>query len=406
MKILKIAIRNIKRNIRRTAITVATIFFGVFVIILASGVVKGFQNETTIHMIETRTGDIQIHKTGYRETLDILPLDLSINFNDVLNGISGIKGVEEISGRILFSGQLATQDESAVLFGKSIDVAKEVAICPRVKENMVIGEFLTPEDKNKIVLTEDLYKKLGVNIGDTALLFATSKEGAINATELIIKGVFHSTLPDSSKKLGYIPLRTAQELLLMDGIVTEVVLKKGKNYDHNKIVQDLKNKFAGYEFEINTWEEIEQTFRQMIENLGFLSIVVSAILFIIVFSTVMNTMLMVVLERTNEIGTLMAIGFKRRHILSLFLFEGAIKGFIGGVIGAVLGSIIVFILSITGVPFYRPGVEGASYIIRPEIDLNIIVLSFLFSLGAAVLASLYPANRGSKMDPVEALRSV
>jgi putative ABC transport system permease protein len=406
VKILKIAIRNIKRNIRRTTITVATIFFGVFVIILASGVVKGFQNETTIHMIETRTGDIQIHKTGYRETLDILPLDLSIKFNDVLNGVSEIKGVEEISGRILFSGQLVTQEESAVLFGKSIDVFKEVAICPRVKDNMVIGEFLTPEDKNEIVLTEDLYKKLGVDIGDTVLLFATSKEGAINATELIIKGVFHSTLPDSSKKLGYIPLRTAQELLLMDGVVTEVVLKKGKNYDHNTIVEEMKNKFAGYEFEINTWEEIEQTFRQMIENLGFLSIVVSAILFIIVFSTVMNTMLMVVLERTREIGTLMAIGFKRRHILSLFLFEGAIKGLIGGVIGTVLGFIIVFILNTTGVPFYRPGVEGAAYIIRPEIDLNIIVLSFLFSVGAAVLASLYPANRGSKMDPVEALRSV
>ncbi|MGD2149493.1 MAG: hypothetical protein PVF99_02695, partial [Desulfobacterales bacterium] len=83
-----------------------------------------------------------------------------------------------------------------------------------------------------------------------------------------------------------------------------------------------------------------------------------------------------------------------------------IKGLIGGVIGTVLGFIIVFILNTTGVPFYRPGVEGAAYIIRPEIDLNIIVLSFLFSVGAAVLASLYPANRGSKMDPVEALRSV
>jgi len=74
VKLLKIAIRNTKRNVRRTAITIVTVVIGVFVIIFAGGMVKGFQNETIVQMIETRTGDIQIHKTGYRETLEMLPL--------------------------------------------------------------------------------------------------------------------------------------------------------------------------------------------------------------------------------------------------------------------------------------------------------------------------------------------
>ena len=406
MKILKIAIRNTKRNTRRTAITVVTIIIGVFVIVFAGGVIKGFQKEMIINMIETRTGDIQIHKTGYRETLDILPLDLSYPFNDIQNGISGIKAVNEISGRILFSGQLVTPEESTVLYGKAIDVAKELAICPRVKENMVSGEFLSPEDRNKIVLTKYTFKKLKINIGDTILLFATSKEGAINATELMIKGVFISDLPDSNKNLGYIPLKTAQELLLMSGMVTEVVIKTEKNYDPDKIVMEMKDKLAGHDLEINTWKEIEKIVLQMVERQGLLSVVVSVILFIIVFSTVMNTMLMVVLERTSEIGTLMAIGFKRRHILSLFIFEGAMKGLIGGILGTILGTAAVYILNIVGLPFSKPGSEDVAYILRPELDLKLIVLAFMFSIGAAALASLYPANRGSKMDPVEALRSV
>jgi putative ABC transport system permease protein len=406
VKLLKIAIRNTKRNVRRTAVTIVTIAIGVFVIIFAGGVVKGFQNETIVQMIETRTGDIQIHKTGYRETLDMLPLDLSIKFNDVLNGVSGIKGIKEKSGRIFLSGKLVTQEESAVLFGKAIDVAKEIAICPRVKDSMVLGEFLTPDDRNKIVLTKDLAERLKINIGDTLLLFATSEKGAINATELILKGVFQSTLPDSNKKLGYISLKMAQELLLMDGMVTEVVLKKEKSYDINKIVGEMKNKFSGYGFEINTWRELEQVIIQMVERQGLLALVVSVILFIIVFSTVMNTMLMVVLERTKEIGTLMAIGFKRRHILSLFIFEGTLKGLIGGIIGTVLGGIAVYIANVIGLPLYKPGVEGVPFILRPEIDLELLVLALLFPVVAAVLASLYPANRGSKMNPVEALRSV
>jgi len=406
VKLLKIAIRNTKRNVRRTAITIVTIVIGVFVIIFAGGVVKGFQNETIVNMIETRTGDIQIHKTGYRETLDILPLDLSINFNDVLNGVSTAEGIKEISGRIFFSGQLVTQEESTVLFGKAIDVAKELVICPRIKNQIFLGEFLSPEDKNAIVLTKDSYERLNINIGDTLLLFATSKEGAINATEMMLKGVFHSDLPDSSTKLGYVPLSTAQDLLLMNGMVTEVVLKKEKNSDISEIVGEMKNIFSGYDFDINTWEEIEQIILQMVERQGLLSIVVSVILFIIVFSTVMNTMLMVVLERTSEIGTLMAIGFKRMHILSLFVFEGAMKGLIGAILGTVLGAMAVYIVNAIGIPFDKPGSKEVSYILRPEMDPKIIILAILFSLGAAVLASLYPANRASKMDPVEALRSV
>ncbi|NNK85195.1 MAG: ABC transporter permease [Desulfobacterales bacterium] len=406
MKIFKIAIRNIMRNKRRTIITVITIVFGVFVIILSRGIIKGFQGESIVNMIETRTGDIQIHKTGYRETLDILPLDLSINFKDVLNKITAIEGIKEMSGRILFSGQLATQEESTVLYGKAIDVEKELTVCPRLDENMDLGEFLTPEDKNKIVLNKDLYKKLGVEVGNSVLLFSTTKAGAINATELIIKGVFHSDLPDSNKNLGYIPLRTAQELLLMDGIVTEIAVKIEKAYDITQSAAEMKTTFSENDFEINTWQEIEQSINRMVENQNLLSAAVSFILFVIVFSTVMNTMLMIVLERTSEIGTLMAIGFKRKHILSLFLFEGLFKGIIGGIIGAIVAAIVVYSLNKIGIPFYMPGSTEPSIIIKPEIDFNIILLAFLFSMGAAVFASLYPANRGSNMDPVEALRSI
>lgn len=406
MKLLKIAIRNTKRNVRRTAITVVTVVIGVFVIVFAGGVVKGFQNETIVQIIETRTGDIQIHKAGYRETLDIMPLDLSIKYSDVLNGISDIKGLKEISGRIQFSGQIATQEESVVLLGNAIDVEKELAICPRLQESLVLGEFLSPGDKNKIVLTEDSAEKLKINIGDTFLLFATSQKGAINATELILKGVFISDLPDSSKKLGYLPLKTAQDLLLMDGMVTEVVLKKEKNHDIDQIINEMQSKFSDYEYEINTWKEIEQIIIQMVERQGLLSVVVSVILFIIVFSTVMNTMLMVVLERTSEIGTLLAIGFKRKHIVSLFVYEGTLKGLIGGAIGTILGSTAVYITNIIGIPLSKPGMEKVKFILRPEMDTRLIILALLFSIGAAVLASLYPANRGSKMNPVEALRSV
>jgi putative ABC transport system permease protein len=386
-------------------ITVVTIVIGVFVIIFAGGVIKGFQKEVIVQMVETRTGDLQIHKKGYRETLDILPLDLSFTYNDVQNGLSDIEGIEQASGRIFFSGQLVTQEESSVLLGKAIDVEKELSICPRVTETVVSGEFLSPEDRNQIILTTTSAKKLGIDIGDTILLFATSEKGAINATELILKGVFEPILPDTSDNLGYLPLQTAQNLLLMDGMVTEVVVKKKNNYDVNEISTQIKQKLSEEIFETNTWKEIEEFFLQVVEKQGLLSVVVSVILFIIVFSTVMNTMLMIVLERTSEIGTLMAIGFRRKHILVLFVYEGALKGLIGGTIGTALGSVAVFVLNKTGIRMSLPG-ENVAFVLRPEIDIQLVFWALVFSLGAAALASLYPANRGSMMNPVEALRSV
>jgi putative ABC transport system permease protein len=192
----------------------------------------------------------------------------------------------------------------------------------------------------------------------------------------------------------------------MDGIVTEVVLKTENGYDPAGIAADMKRTLSGYALDINTWEEIEHNIRRMLANHDLLAMVVSVILFVIVFSTVMNTMLMVVLERTNEIGTLTAVGFKRLHILSLFLVEGGLKGVMGGVIGIVVGTAAVSALKSAGIPFRMPGGTGAIYMIRPEVDSSVIILALVFAVGAALLGSLFPADRASRMDPVEALRSV
>jgi len=400
------ALRNIRRNTRRTAVTVVTVVIGVVVIVFARGLVKGFQNETIINMVETRTGDIQVHRAGYRETLDTAPLDLSIELGEILADLSGDTGIREVAGRILFSGRLATEEESAFMLGKAVDVERELGVCPRLKDGVFLGEFLAPGDRNTIVVTGDLYRSLDVEPGETFTLFATTREGAINATELILKGVIDSDLPDANKKTGYIPLSTGQDLLLMDGIVTEIVVKVEKEHDIDAVAGGMRGRLSGRGLEVATWKEIEQNIRRMLANHDFLAMVVSVILFVIVFSTVMNTMLMVVLERTSEIGTLAAFGFKRGHILSLFLLEGGMKGAIGGVLGIVIGTAAVLILNATGMPFHMPGGSGVTYMIRPEIDLRTIVLALTFSVGSALLASLYPASRAARMDPVEALRSV
>ena len=143
MKLLKIAIRNIKRNVRRTAITVVTVVIGVFVIVFAGGVINGFQNELIVQMIETRTGDLQIHKKGYRETLDIMPLDLSVNFDDVVKGLATLRDRTNQRKNTFFRANCHPGGIVGI-FGKAIDVEKELAICPRVKIVWFLANFYLP----------------------------------------------------------------------------------------------------------------------------------------------------------------------------------------------------------------------------------------------------------------------
>ena len=81
---------------------------------------------------------------------------------------------------------------------------------------------------------------------------------------------------------------------------------------------------------------------------------------------------------------MLAIGFKKRHILSLFVFEGFFLGLLGGIIGVIVAITIVLILNRIGIPFYTPGSTGISFIVRPDMDFGIILLALSFSIIAAV----------------------
>jgi putative ABC transport system permease protein len=132
---------------------------------------------------------------------------------------------------------------------------------------------------------------------------------------------------------------------------------------------------------------------------------ISIVLFAIVVLGVVNTMLMSVFERVREIGTMLAIGWRRRRILRLFLVEALALGLTGGTVGAALGYTITALTAARGLVVKAPGTAFET-VIRPVPMISIAVVAVVAASLGAVLAALYPARKASRMNPVDALRTV
>ena len=130
-----------------------------------------------------------------------------------------------------------------------------------------------------------------------------------------------------------------------------------------------------------------------------------------VFASIMNTMLMSVYERFREIGTIMALGLRRRKILALFALEGMFLGMFGSAFGCLLGGGYTYYLKYNGIDFSRFGSTGfgdlpLGSVIYADINAGIVFMFFLIGIVVALISAVYPSVKGARMEPADALRSV
>jgi putative ABC transport system permease protein len=156
-------------------------------------------------------------------------------------------------------------------------------------------------------------------------------------------------------------------------------------------------------YEVHTWLELQPIARDAVERLRYVLFFVALILFLLVVSGIVNTMLMSVYERVREIGTMMAVGVRRRQVVALFLGEAGAIGLGGALLGAALGTAVVRWLGGSGIHLKPPG--GEVMLIRPSVGWAFIGASIAAATVGALLAALYPAWKASRLKPVDALRA-
>jgi putative ABC transport system permease protein len=397
----RLALRNILRQRRRSLTAIAAIGFGVVSLMLAAGYIEwsywSIREESTIN----QTGHIQISRPGFHQDGRSDPFAYLIEGSPQnLKGLAGLPQVKNVAPRLVFNGLVSFGENTLSFIAEGIDPDRD----PYSSNILVVeGQLLSSSDPKGVVLGAGLASNLGVKTGDTIVLLSNAATGGINAVEGKVRGLISTSMKDFDDNILRVTIGMAQQLLRTNGAHTWVITLKQTELTeavHTQIKQ------AGWfnQLEITPWSQLADYYNKTVELFSRQVGVVKLIIGLIIVLGISNTMTMSVMERTREIGTAMALGLRRRRILSLFLIEGLLLGLIAGLVGLGLGYLLAAVISEVGIPMPpAPGMSRgfiARIIITPEIALDALLLA----VSTTLLASVYPAWRASRMIIVDALR--
>jgi putative ABC transport system permease protein len=188
------------------------------------------------------------------------------------------------------------------------------------------------------------------------------------------------------------------------GRATEIAVSVANFEDAERIKPKLQAAL-GPEYEVATWHDVASYIDDAIATQNFILNIIAGVFLFVALLGIANTMLMSVLERTREIGTMMSVGVRRRQILSLFLLEASLLGLAGGVLGAAAGGSFVLYYGHKGMILPIPGMLVPLHVF-PVVSISYILYILVLAAGGAALAALWPSVRASRMRPVEALAAV
>ncbi len=407
--LIKIAVRNLFRYKRRTLLTSSLIAFGVILVIVFGGLAISFKTQMVGVITNTALGDLQIHKKGYVESIDNLPLNLTLSGSELANVEKLLKNTPEVaaySPRIKFGAMISNYAQTSNIRLNAVYPELENRTVPefvkRIKANVPDPDkFMKP---GEILVPENLMKGLALKVGGEIVLVATNKEGSVNAVTLHIAAVTENVFGPSGKD-GYIHIQDAQTLLRMDQPeIVEIAIHLQRFDKLNTVFTHLKEASVAPQapFEVHTWEQLSP-FASIVRIVDLLIIVVKFILISIVLVSILNIMTMSVYERISEIGTIAAIGTPPRRILSLFLIEGFAMGLLSTAAGIVIGLGILWGMNSTKIDFTF-GQMNVS--LAPSIPGSEVLWTALIVILVSIFASLQPAYKASKMEPVDALGHV
>lgn len=404
--LILLALRNLSRNRARTLLTLSAIAFGVAMTILLSALGNGLVTVMANDVILAKVGALQVHRRGYAEARDNQPLSLSFRQDSsIIEAIGQTPGVQAVAPHLVFSGLVNNGTNSTVFVGKGVDPSLEYRVLPWAKTD-VSGRALQRGDFRHAIFGSELASSLEVAGEPTLVIQAATKRGQQNALDVERVGTLNASNAFEAKRVVMVPLPFAQELLRMSDEITELVVAVKKIEDVEKVAFALQQKL-GSDYEVETWQQLQPSLADIIRFQRVVVMLVALVFLVIVIFGVVNTMTMSVLERVQEIGTMMALGVRRRTISTLFVLEAAFVAVLGTGAGWLLATLFVGVTTLAGGFAVAP--PGASAVVH---NLQLVVFPVMEKatlVGAvigAVLAALYPAWRAAKLRPVEALRSL
>jgi ABC-type lipoprotein release transport system permease subunit len=407
-----LAIRNLRRNLRRTLLTISGMAVGFAVLLWLQCILKGVNAQIVDEVVSTQVGHLQVWRTEYLED----PL-INFTFAPDMTKLRAILPPGTVSTERVFLPALISSGENSVpiqLIG--IDPKREAEVT-NVRETKVDGEYLSEIDdpdckEREAYVGKALAGLLKVGIGDKIVLLAQAADGTLGNELLRVRGMFDTGSRGFDRSVAYSTMGCVRKIGVIQGD-HEITIRLARGSAMDKFRKSLESRIGevGPQLKVTTWREAVPPLAGMVMFNDATLILVSLVLFGVTTFGVVNTLLMSVFERTREFGVMLALGVTPKGVCVLILIEAAMIGILAAVVGTLLGSAMVAYHGHVGFDL-KP-------FLGEELMVNQFKLSTVFFpifsfdqffglVGAtilfAILAGLFPAIQAAKMDVIEAIR--
>jgi putative ABC transport system permease protein len=414
MELLKIAIRSVERNRRRSKLTVITIVIGVTMLMNVQGILRGLTGTLYTRMMAMDTGQVQVENALYRADARRLPLDRVVEDPDELAArLRSLPGVAAVSERIDASFELTNGSEGVRTQARG--VSQDEARVTELGAKIVEGRLFSAGESG-LVIGKGLASKLGLKLGDPAYFTALDRHSVRNLGSAKIVGVFEFGFSLMDDYLVFLDIDQARAFLDLGPVATRLVVR-GTNSGASAALASRvaaaveaarpsaslgERALRAYE-----WKTFAENLVSTIESRLKLMTTILGIMFALIVAGIFNTIAMNVQERYREIGTLRAIGIRRSGLERIFLLEGLVMGVMGCAAAVIPSTAVGLWLGVWGVdlsgifprdiPIPFGSVMRAAY--TPVDALRAIAVG----LGAAALGSIVPARRAARLPITEAI---
>lgn len=393
----RLALRNIFRNRRRSAITLAVIVCGSVGLILFGGykavTFRGLREST----IRGRLGHLQLFGAGHGAGSQ-KPLEHALqNVAAMRAELEEDPRVEFTAAQITLMGLVGNGDKSETFVATAVEPQRDRLMR---SVQLVEGTPLPDDEPDAVLLGKGLAASMNVRSGDYVTLMTPTVTGSLNAMDVRVAGIFQTGVKELDERAVKMPLAGGQQLLQTTKVEKLLVFLRDTE-STDSVRADIERR--RWPVEIRSWPELASFYHQVVllynGIFGFLGLIVFGV---VVFS-VANTIVMSVFERTREIGTLMAIGTSRARIWRMFFLEGLFTGVLGGALGLAAGVLIATLINSGNVMLPPPPGYTVGYRLQILLQPAVMVTAFLIAVVTATFSSIVPALKASRLKIVDAL---
>lgn len=413
---LNLALKNLFRHKLRTFVSILAIAFAVMIVVFARGYIVGLIDSSFADHIQYNSGHIKIIDQEYFEQERVLPLNYNVDgFEDktlsqMKAELQNIKNVEQLISRLKFGAVVSTGNELINMQGWGIEKENELQFT-NLEDQLVEGRMIE-NGKLETVMGTELLNKLDKKVGDKITIMANTSFNSLTGFTVTVVGRIESGLKALNELIFLIPLTEVQSLLYMEEQQSEILLITPDRKMTAEVLTGVKaylnSQAGGEKYLALSYQETSD----LLPYLEIAKVIYNQIyIFIVLLASivVINTMIMIIKERTREIGMMSALGMKNKNILMLFILEGGIMGVIGSFIGAVLGTVVNNYFAVNGLDL-----SAALSGFNSEIMINSIIYThssvgnsiFAFMIGTVIvtLSCIFPARQAARLEPTAAMK--